>query len=315
MERFVPIARARARGEPATADELNEAREISAAREHRRAQNSSQQIDGSVFVLPIHGVLIQRASMFSDISGASSMQSVSNQLQAALADETVSSILLDIDSPGGCVFGLQELGDEIFSANASKPVLAIANSLAASAAYWLGSQASEFHVTPSGQVGSIGVYMAHDDLSGAMEDAGIKTTLVSAGKFKTEGNPFEPLDPQARAHMQSQVDGYYQSFIQAVSRGRSAPANAVRSGFGQGRVLSADNARSANMVDSVSTFGAVLNRARQVKPGPKRNTYALDGNMDQALRRARAGVAARARDRHIDLIAAGVYESDAPRRL
>lgn len=255
---------------------------VQAARQAR--QQSSNVLGGGIAVVPVYGVIMQRADMLSEMSGATSTQNVSSALQAALADETVSSILLDIDSPGGSVFGVQELADEIQAANAKKPVTAIANSLAASAAYWLGSQASEFHVTPSGMVGSIGVYAAHDDYSKALEDAGIKTTLVSAGKFKTEGNPYEPLSPEGRDYMQSQIDGYYQAFTAGVARGRSAPIADVRSNMGQGRTLMASDAKAANMVDSVSSYAQV------VKNLQKRGSAA-------------AASRARARARSIDLIA------------
>jgi len=83
--------------------------------------------------------------------------------------------------------GVCELADEIMAARAQKPVVAIANSLAASAAYWIGCAASEFYLTPGGEVGSIGVWQAHQDFSRALDEAGVTTTLISAGKFKVEG--------------------------------------------------------------------------------------------------------------------------------
>ena len=87
------------------------------------------------------------------------------------------------------VYGVAELADQIQSARASKPVVAIANSLAASAAYWIGCAAGEFYVTPGGEVGSIGVWQAHFDYSQAIASEGVKPTLISAGKYKVEGNP------------------------------------------------------------------------------------------------------------------------------
>jgi signal peptide peptidase SppA len=181
-------------------------------------------------------------------------------LRQAVADDAVSQILLDIDSPGGSVYGVSELGDAILSARAQKPVVAIANSLAASAAYWIGSQAGEFYVTSGGEVGSIGVWQAHQDYSKAMDEAGVKTTLISAGKFKVEGNPYAPLDEEAQGFMQSRVDDYYAAFTKAVAKGRGVPIIEVRDGMGQGRVLGADAALAQNMVDGIASFDQVLSK-------------------------------------------------------
>jgi ClpP class serine protease len=62
--------------------------------------------------------------------------------------------------------------------------------MAASAAYWIATAADEVVVTPSGQVGSIGVFATHEDISKALDMEGIKVSLISAGKYKTEGTPF-----------------------------------------------------------------------------------------------------------------------------
>ena len=142
-------------------------------------------------------------------------------------------------------------------------MVAIANSLAASAAYWIGCAASEFYVTPGGEVGSIGVWQAHQDFSKALEEAGVKTTLISAGKYKVEGNPYSALDEEAQAFMQSRVDDYYAAFTKAVAKGRGVPISQVRDGMGLGRVLGADAAVQQSMVDGLATFDEVLSRMRR----------------------------------------------------
>jgi ClpP class serine protease len=126
----------------------------------------------------------------SEMSGGTSVQRFKQSLEAALADDKVTSIMLDIDSPGGSTDLIPEMAAQIRQARKQKPIVAMANTAAASAAYWLGSQASEFVVSPSGKVGSIGVFAAHTDVSEAEAKAGVKTTLISAGKFKTEMSPF-----------------------------------------------------------------------------------------------------------------------------
>ncbi len=140
--------------------------------------------------------------MLMESSGGTSVQGVARQFRAAMADPDIGRVILDVDSPGGQVGGVEELAREIYQARGQKPVTAIANGLAASAAYWIATAADEFVVTPSGQVGSIGVFGMHQDVSAALEKDGVKVTMVSAGKYKTEGNPFEPLTDEARAAMQ-----------------------------------------------------------------------------------------------------------------
>ena len=235
--------------------------------EAARQQAQTRVGAGAIAVIPVYGVVVQRANMMTDICGGASTQQISSALRDALNDETVGAIIFDLDSPGGSVDGVSELFDEITAARAKKPVTGIANSLAASAAYWLGCACSELYVTPGGEVGSIGVWQAHEDWSAAMEDAGVKTTLISAGKYKTEGNPYQPLDADAQAFMQSRVDDYYAAFTRAVAKGRGVPIAQVRDGMGQGRVLGADAALTEKMVDGIGTFDQVVGKVRRdMKP-------------------------------------------------
>ena len=230
-----------------------------------RRQTSAAISGGGIAVIPIYGVITQRGNMVDDVSGPGmvSTQLVTQMLRQAVADDAVSQILLDIDSPGGSVYGVSELGDAILSARAQKPVVAIANSLAASAAYWVGSQASEFYVTAGGEVGSIGVWQAHFDYSQALAAEGVTPTLISAGKFKVEGNPYAPLSEEAQGFMQSRVDDYFLGFTKAIAKGRNLPIAQVRDGMGQGRVLGADAALAQNMVDGIASFDEVLSKMQK----------------------------------------------------
>jgi capsid assembly protease len=230
--------------------------------------SSSRSQAGQVAVLPISGTISHRMGMMSEMSGGTSTERFTQWLRAAVNDPTVKAIVLDINSPGGTVDGVPELADEIYKANQVKPVTAVANAQAASAAYWLASQAKELVVTPSGQVGSIGVFGAHQDMSKALESEGVKVSLISAGKYKTEGNPFEPLSEEARAALQDSVNAYYDQFTKAVARGRSSDTQAVKDGFGQGRMVSAQKAVKMGMADRVATLDQTLARlgARTAMP-------------------------------------------------
>lgn len=250
-----------------------------------RRQTTSAVSSGGIAVIPLYGVVTQRGNMVDDVSGPGSVstQQFASALRQALADDTVSQILIDIDSPGGSVYGVSELADEIASARTQKPVVAIANSLAASAAYWIGCSASEFYVSPGGEVGSIGVWQAHFDHSQAFASEGVKPTLISAGKYKVEGNPYAPLDEEAQAFMQSRVDDYYTTFTKAVARGRGVPIGQVRDGMGQGRVLGAEAALAQNMVDGIATFDDVVKKMRRDAKTPARSKVSRLAHAQRSL--------------------------------
>lgn len=219
---------------------------------------------GGVAVLRLSGLITPKPSLLSLLmGGGGGLQAFRSQLRSAVASEEVGSILLDIDSPGGSTDLITETASEIRAARSKKPIVALANPTAGSAAYWLGSQANEFAVTPSGAAGSIGVFAMHLDRSAEAEQAGVKVSYVSAGKFKTEGNQFEPLSDDARSAAQQVVDDHYGLFVRDVAKGRGVGVDDVRGGFGEGRVLTAKRAVEAGMADRVDTFEATV--ARMVK--------------------------------------------------
>lgn len=229
---------------------------------------------GAIAVVPIFGTIVQHASQLDLCEGGTTTQDISRALREAMADETVSQILLRIHSPGGSVYGVSEAFEEIYAARRSKPIVAVADSLSASAAYWLGCGAGEFYVTPGGEVGSIGVWMAHQDWSKALEEAGVATTLISAGKYKVEGHPYGPLEGEAREFMQSRTDDYFSAFTKAVAKGRGVPIDSVRNGMGQGRVLGAEAALAERMVDGIDTFDGVIRRMQKANQ-PRQGRSAL----------------------------------------
>lgn len=230
----------------------------------RRASAASAQ---GVAVIQLYGVVAHRAHMVSNISGlgGTSTELFGRSLRAALADDQVGAVVIDVDSPGGAVAGTPELADQIYRARGQgKPIVASANSLAASAAYWIASAADKFYVTPSGSVGSIGVLAAHEDRSEEAARTGRKVSYITAGRFKAEGNPHEPLADEARAEVQRMVDHAYGVMVDSIARNRGVTAQAVRDGFGEGRVFHAEQALAAGMVDGVETFDDTL--ARMASP-------------------------------------------------
>lgn len=231
--------------------------------EARRERAQQMAANTSIGVLPLYGSIIQRANMVTEFCGGTSTQQFAQSFREMMANPSIGAILIDIDSPGGSVYGTGELAEEILAARGQKPVIGLANSLAASAAYWIGASCSELYVTPGGEVGSIGVWQAHFDYSEQLAAEGVKPTLISAGKFKVEGNPYKPLDEEAQAFMQSRVDDYYAAFTKGVSKGRGVGIAQVRDNMGQGRCLGADAAQAAGMVDGVMTFDDVVKKMQK----------------------------------------------------
>jgi signal peptide peptidase SppA len=221
---------------------------------------------GMITVLPIRGAIEHRASILGDLLGGTSVEAIRSQLSEAVDDPDVAAIVLDVDSPGGAVMGMTELAGEIREAREAKPIIAVANGTAASAAYWLASQADRVYATPSGQVGSIGIYAVHQDVSGALEAEGVKVSIIAAGEHKLDGHPLQPLTDDARAQMQHRVDAYYDQFVGDVAKGRRVSTETVLEDYGAGRTFGADEAQEAGLVDEVGTLAdAVRQVARNVR--------------------------------------------------
>lgn len=228
----------------------------------------------SVAVLPIVGTLAKRMDMVGESSGGMSTDRIGMEFDRLLNDDAVGAIVLDIDSPGGESFGVQELSDKIYAARGRKPIAAVANPEAASAAYYIGSAADELSVTPSGWVGSVGAVMVHTDLSRLNETLGRTVTYIHAGEFKVEGNSDEPLSDDSLEYFQREVDAVAEQFVKDVARNRGVSTADVRRAYGEGRMLRARDAKAAGMVDRVETLDEAI--ARLATGGRSRRSTKLE---------------------------------------
>ena len=223
---------------------------------------------GAIAVIPVRGTIVQRANMFDEVSGVVSADRIAASVMEAVNDNEVSDIILDMSTPGGSVYGIAEAAEVIYKAREHKRVIAVANSLAASAGYWLGAAASELVVTPGGEVGSIGVITAHADYSKFIEAENMpmqalpKITFITSSEYKSEGNAYEPLSDEAKASIQARVNEYDEMFVDAIARYRNTTAAAVKSGFGKGRVVGAQEAVNLGMADRIATLSEVLGDLR-----------------------------------------------------
>lgn len=236
---------------------------IARAEELRAAREYAVSTGGTVRVIPMYGVIAPRMNLFSEMSGGTTFDALTSQLTAAVNDPNVKAIVFDVDSPGGNVAGATEFAREVLRARTVKPIYAQAQHLMASAAYHPMACATEVIGSPSSMTGAIGVYTIYDDLTAALDQLGIKREVFTAGKFKAEGVGGTGLTDEAREHIKSLIDGAYSRMIGDIAKGRGVSAADVRTGFGEGRVLGAEEAKAARLIDRIATLQETLARATQ----------------------------------------------------
>lgn len=204
---------------------------------------------GNTAILPILGPIFPRANLFSDISGATSLETLASDLAAAEDDPTVRQIVLDIDSPGGQVTGVAEFAELI--ANATKPVTAYVSGSAQSAAYWIASQADEIVVSPTAGVGSIGAVI------GVYAKGGDDSVI----EFVSSQSPMKRADPatdDGRAEYQGVADALGKVFVETVAQGRGVDVETVLTEFGRGGTRVGAQAVALGMADRVASAETVI---------------------------------------------------------
>jgi capsid assembly protease len=211
-----------------------------------------------VGVITVTGTLINRGAFIGSYSGETSYEGIKHQLVRAAGDSRVKSIILDLDTPGGEANGGFETAQAVRAVAARKPVIAIANGMAASAGYALASGATRIIAAPSAISGSIGVALLHLDFSRQLDHEGVTPTLIFEGARKMDGNPLAPLTGDAETTLREEVHRYYELFVETVAagRGRRTPASVARGT--EGRVYVGREAIDARLVDDVGTFEEVL---------------------------------------------------------
>jgi signal peptide peptidase SppA len=221
-------------------------------------KNLPQPTAGSVAIVPVYGVLAPRANMMSEMSGGTTFEHLTSLVRGAMSNPAIKTIVLDVDSPGGNVAGATEFARELLAARTKKPIIAVAQYTMASAAYWLASCCTSVYAAPSAQVGSIGVFSLHEDMTDALALRGIKRRFVSAGVGKTDG--IDALTPTAEQRLQGLVDQSYASFVGDVVKGRGTGLSEakVRQDW-QAHIYHAEDALAMGMIDRIATVDETVN--------------------------------------------------------
>jgi signal peptide peptidase SppA len=207
-----------------------------------------------IALVSVVGTLVARSGYLDSSSGLLAYGAIGDAIEAAMADPLVRGVILDVDSPGGEVGGLFDLVARIAAlrASAGKPLWAVANEDALSAAYAIASVADRIYVTQTGEVGSVGVVAAHVDESGADAQAGFAWSFIFAGQQKVDGNAHEPLSQRARGNIQADVDRLYGEFCTLIATNRELTVQAVRST--QAATYRGELAIQAGLADRLGTL-------------------------------------------------------------
>lgn len=202
---------------------------------------------GTVAIIPIWGVLVNRFSYC--VPWATGYNYIRDALAQAMGDDTITEIVLDVNSPGGDVSGLPETSAAVTAAAKTKRVTAAIDSLSASAAYYICSGASQIVATTNSMIGSIGTLWLHYSISRLLDQAGVDPTFIHSGAYKVETWPEQQMTDGAKARMQSTVDAFAADFYEAVATNRGKTADEVKSL--EAAVFRADEAMAKGLIDAV----------------------------------------------------------------
>lgn len=242
------------KGEKLTAEQIE-----AATKKSSLPEGIDYEVIGGVARIPVTGVIAKRSSMVNGISQrqGTSVEQIQKNLEAALADDSVRMIALDVDSPGGSVDGIHELSSAIYESRKKKKIYAYANGQMCSAAYYIGSAAEKIFCTASSEVGSIGVYATVADWTHRNHEEGVTMHVIRAGSEKAAGHPDRPFTEDDRRLVQEEVNSYYELFIESVARNRGISTEDAKK-IGTGRVWIGKKALEVGLVDGVEMIESVF---------------------------------------------------------
>jgi len=254
---------------------------VEAARFSDRDRNrKAYTVKDGVAVISITGPISKRYSFISWLMNGSSVGWIEHTFMEAQEDPKVEAIVLNIDSPGGTVSGMETLSGTIYEGCKQKPVVAYANGLMASAAYWVGSAARKIVAESTAQVGSIGVMMVHSDYSEEDRKYGVKRTILTAGKYKAFGNDMEPLSREAREYLEGHLDYFYSLFVDTVARNRGVSVETVLGNMADGKIFIGEQAKVAGLVDKIGNLDTAKEMALSLTDQRHRRSISMSGKKE-----------------------------------
>jgi signal peptide peptidase SppA len=182
----------------------------------------SAELEGDIAIVNVCGILMKNVDEDVEMMlGLLNIDRISFTLDTLANDPTVSHIILNFDSPGGETTGIYELGQKIKDIDTNiKPIYSWSENQMDSAAYWLGSQARLIGMSPSANVGNVGVYILTPDESMKNENEGTRIQEIFSGKWKMMGHSHRSLTDEEKAYLQADVNKQHQMFKDIVKANR-----------------------------------------------------------------------------------------------
>ncbi len=288
-------------------------KQLAVPQDSSKANQELQILDSGIAVVPVLGTLVRRSSYLAAVSGLTSYHDIEAMAAEAFAHPQVQGVLLEIDSFGGEAGGVLDLAESLraMSQNSGKPLWAVADEEALSAAYALACAAERIYVSRTAEVGSIGVMAVHVDESQADAMEGLNYTFIHAGKHKVDGNPHEPLPSEVAEDIQTDVDALYEQFVGLVAGFRRMDADAVQAT--QARIYRGKDGVDAGLADSLGTFAQARDdlaahlegkKARGVRSGAITQKISKESTMEESMELVEA------ESRSVDTPDPGVVASD-----
>lgn len=215
-----------------------------------------QFLSSGVAVIPIVGPIFPRANIMTTMSGATSIEQITRDIQSAINNPKVKSIVLNIDSPGGAVTGVNELANTIKSLQAIKPINAYVYGMCASAAFWIASSANKIYASETSEIGSVGVVCAYKDQSEKDTRDGVKTIEIvsSVSPYKR----VSPSTPEGKEKVQRMVDSIASVFVQSLSANRGMDEKVILADYGKGETYLSVKAYANGMIDGIGSLSSVV---------------------------------------------------------
>lgn len=219
-------------------------------------------IDDGVAIVRVDGTLTRRPDFWQAFFDGLSSEALAFEIERLAVDDSVDSIALRIDSPGGEASGMPEVADAIYEAAKIKPVVAVADRMAASGAYYIASQATKVYAGGrDADVGSIGTLLVAYDYSQFFEKAGIKPVVFATGPFKATGALGTEFTDAQKEYLQARVDETQKHFVEAVKRGRGLTGDQLAAAT-DGRVFRPTEATRLGLIDGVKSFADVVSELK-----------------------------------------------------
>jgi signal peptide peptidase SppA len=211
---------------------------------------------GSTAVINIQGAIFPFSNWMTQMMGLTTYPDIRSALVEAANSDTVDTIVMDINSPGGSANGIEDVTD--LMGKIDKPITAYTNATMASAAYWIASSADKIYASRMATVGSIGVIAVHFDETQMLAQEGVKATVIRSGEYKALGGPYEELSALAKDVWQAKSDAWYSAFLAHVATGRGTDAVTVHTKMGDGKEFLGQEALRVGLIDGIMSIDDLM---------------------------------------------------------